>query len=145
MAWPEAAAALAAALAAADGVDEVLRSPPVTAAAVSDGTTVWLTPPARAAARSPGRLETTVTADLTVTAPMGNDPVHATALVEAAVEGITAALEGTVTLGGAATSTEPPTWQAAVAAEYPPGSGVFHIAMRATMPVTLVTSPARGA
>ena len=145
MAWPDAAEALAAALGAADGVAEVLRSPPVTNAAVGAGATVWLTPPARTHERTPGRLETQITADMTVTAPMGNDPVRATALVEAAVEGITAALEQAITLGGAATSAGPPAWAAAEAAEYPPGSGQWHIAMRATMPVMIVTSPERRA
>lgn len=144
--WPDARAALAAALAAAPGVDRVLIAPPTGAAAMSAGVTVMMTPPARSTVRSPGgRTEVRYTLNATVLRLMGGDPEASSLEVDDAVEAINVVMEAHVTLGGTATVAGAFDWAAAVVVEYPPGSGVWFIGMTGTTTLIIVRDYLRAA
>ena len=141
MSWPAARAALLDALEDVDEVTAVFAAPPASGEALRNGVTAMLVPPARASSRTPGgRTEKVYTTDIIVMALLASDGVRASTLVDDAVEAIDAAMESHITLGGTATTTGAIAWSAATVDEYPPGSGLWYVNLRGTMPITIIAS-----
>ena len=146
MTWAAARSALLDAIIALPEVDQVFT---IVSPSGDDlrgaGVAVIVAPPARRGERTPGRLEKSYTATVTVGRALESDPQGAALQVDAAVEAIDGALESHVTLGGTVTSTAPITWGEAAVVEFPEGSRVEYVTMSGTFPVTIVTAPARSA
>ena len=148
MTWPQARAALVRALAAVAAVDAAHPYLPWSNEPLKRGTHVLIAPPARSSERTPGgRTAKTYTVRLTVMRLLGPPDGHEAAFlaVDDAVEAIDAALEGHITLGGAATSTGAATWQAATVADWPPESRIWFVVMSGTLPVDITRTYEREA
>ena len=139
MTWADARTALLAALNNVDELDSVLAAPPASGAALRKGVSAMLTPPARTSDRRPScSTRRTYRQPIAVMTPFGSDVESASTAVDNAVEAVDVEMELHVTLGGTATSCGPFVWESAIAADYPPNSGLWFVAVTGSAEIVLI-------
>jgi len=143
--WPAARAALTALLEGVDGIDQAMFGFPATGAALVEGTSAVIVPPARYGEREGTTTEWTYAVPIHLVRLLGSDSQAGAALLDGVAERVMAALETSVLLGGSVAATDPPAFDDASIMEYPPESGVWFSAQTATLQVVFVVDYARGA